>query len=181
MKTKSIQATSALCETALFATLVFLGVSIFKFPTAFGYSHLGDCMIFLAVLMLGGRRGALAGGLGAALADLAGGYAIWVLPTLLSKGAMALAMGAVIQRRPLGLKGRTLWVTAAVSGGVCQSIGYTAARALFYGVPAALGSIPGLIFQTGTGIVLAFLLSEALQKSPLRSRFLYTTTGANPS
>lgn len=168
---------TSLCETGLFTALVFLGVSVFKFPSAFGYSHLGDCMIFLAVLMLGGRRGAMAGGIGAALADLLGGYAIWVIPTLISKAAMALVMGAVIKSRPLGMRGRLLWITAAVSGGVCQSIGYTLARIAFYGIAAGLGSIPGLLFQTATGIVLAFVLSESLQKTSLRSRFLYTTNG----
>lgn len=164
-----------LCETAMFTALVFLGVSIFKFPTAFGYTHLGDCMIFLAVLMLGGKRGALAGGIGAALADLVGGYAIWVVPTLLSKAVMALVMGFVIRSRPLGLSGRPLWIAAAVSGGVCQSFGYTAARMVFYGITAGIASVPNLIFQTGTGIVLAFLLSESLQKTSLRIRFRYTT------
>lgn len=168
-----------LCETALFTALVFLGVSIFKFPSAFGYSHLGDCMIFLSVLMLGGKRGALAGGIGAALADLIGGYAIWIVPTLISKAIMALVMGAMIKGQIFGLKGRALWLVAAVSGGVLQSLGYTAARMIFYGTAAGLASIPGLTFQTGTGIVLAFLLSEALQKTSLRSRFLYTTNGSH--
>lgn len=168
-----------LCETALFTALVFLGVSFFKFPSAFGYSHLGDCMIFLAVLMLGGRRGALAGAIGAALADLLGGYAIWVLPTLISKAVMALVMGAIIRTHPFGLKGRPLWIVAAVSGGICQALGYTAARMLFYGFAAGIASIPGLTFQTGTGIVLAFALSEALQKTSLRSRFIYTTNKNN--
>lgn len=168
-----------LCETALFTALVFLGVSFFKFPGAFGYSHLGDCMIFLSVLMLGGKRGAIAGGVGAALADLIGGYAIWVVPTLISKAVMALVMGALIKSHVFGLRGRPLWLLAAVSGGVCQSIGYTAARMLFYGTAAGIASIPGLAFQTGTGIVLAFVLSEALQKTSLRSHFIYTTNHNN--
>ena len=59
-----------LCETALFIAIVFLGVFIIKFPGPFGYAHIGDSMIFLAVLMLGGKRGAVAGGIGAAIADL---------------------------------------------------------------------------------------------------------------
>lgn len=170
-----------LCETALFTALVFLGVSIFKFPSAFGYSHLGDCMIFLSVLMLGGKRGAMAGGVGAALADLIGGYAIWVIPTLICKAVMALVMGSIIHRHPLGISGRPLWITAAVTGGLCQAVGYTAARMVFYGFAAGIASIPGLTFQTGTGIVLAFFLSEALQKTSLRTRFRYTTNRNNLS
>ena len=84
-----------LCETALFIAIVFLGVFIIKFPGPFGYMHIGDSMIFLSVLMLGGKRGAVAGGIGAALADIVSGYTIWAVPTLICKAAMALVMGAL--------------------------------------------------------------------------------------
>lgn len=33
--------------TGLMAALVFTGTYFFKIPTAFGYTHLGDCMIIL--------------------------------------------------------------------------------------------------------------------------------------
>ena len=72
-----------LCETALFIALVFLGVFIIKFPGPFGYAHIGDSMIFLSVLMLGGKRGAAERGNGAALDDSVSGYSIWALPTLI--------------------------------------------------------------------------------------------------
>ena len=74
-----------LTKTAMMAALVFLGTFVFKIPTPNGYTHLGDCLIFVAVLALGWKRGAIAGGLGAALADLAGGYAVWIIPTFFIK------------------------------------------------------------------------------------------------
>ena len=83
-----------LCETALFVAIVFIGVFIIKFPGPFGYAHIGDSMIFLSVLMLGGKRGAVAGGVGAALADIVSGYAVWAVPTLICKAVMALVMGS---------------------------------------------------------------------------------------
>ena len=46
-------------------------------PATHGYIHLGDCMIFIAVLLLGWKRGAAAAGLGSALADIIGGFAVY--------------------------------------------------------------------------------------------------------
>ena len=41
--------------TGLMAALVFTGTYFFKIPTAFGYTHLGDCMIILTVCLFGSR------------------------------------------------------------------------------------------------------------------------------
>ena len=139
-----------LCETALFIAIVFLGVFIIKFPGPFGYMHIGDSMIFLSVLMLGGKRGAVAGGIGAALADIVSGYTIWAVPTLICKAAMALVMGVMIKHHAFGLNGRVLWIISAVAG---------------------------LAFQAVSGIIIAFVISEALQKTSLRRHFIYSTDG----
>ena len=42
--------------TGLMAALVFTGTYFFKIPTAFGYTHLGDCMIILTVCLFGTLR-----------------------------------------------------------------------------------------------------------------------------
>lgn len=51
--------------TGLMAALVFTGTYFFKIPTAFGYTHLGDCMIILTVCLFGHPQGKLAGAIGA--------------------------------------------------------------------------------------------------------------------
>ena len=68
----------------LMIALVFIGTFYFKIPTAFGYTHLGDCMIILATCLLGTKKGAIAGALGAGLpissADTQLGYCLqWLL------------------------------------------------------------------------------------------------------
>lgn len=166
-----------LCETALFIALVFLGVFIIKFPGPFGYAHIGDSMIFLSVLMLGGKRGAAAGGIGAALADIVSGYTLWALPTLICKAVMALIMGAMIKYHAFGLKGRPLWIISAAISGLAQAVCYLAFWLLLFGKAAAIAAIPGLLFQTGSGIVIALVISEALQKTSLKRHFIYTTDG----
>ncbi len=160
-----------LCETSLFIALVFIATFALKIPGPFGYLHLGDCMIFLAVLMLGSKRAAVAGGTGAALADLVGGYAVWVLPTLICKVLMVVVMGVCLEGLEGKLRGRARWLVGAVTGGVVQCVGYTVARAFLYGLPAALVSIPGLLVQTGSGVLLALAVSEGLRKTVLGKRF----------
>lgn len=164
-----------LCETGLFIAIVFIGVFIIKIPGPFGYAHIGDSMIFLSVLMLGGKRGAIAGGIGAALADIVSGYTIWAVPTFICKAMMALMMGAVIKHRFFGMKGRVLWIVAALVGGLMQGIGYVIFWYFLFGKAAAISAVPGLTFQVVAGILVAFVISEALQKTSLKRYFFYTT------
>ncbi|MFQ7472652.1 MAG: ECF transporter S component [Anaerovoracaceae bacterium] len=164
-----------LCETALFIAIVFLGVFIIKFPGPFGYAHIGDSMIFLSVLMLGGKRGAAAGGFGAAIADIVSGYTIWAVPTMICKALMALVMGALIKYRILGLKGRALWVVSAAAGGLVQTAGYMSFWYFLFGKAAAFAALPGLAFQMISGIIIAFVIAEALQKTGLKRYFIYTS------
>lgn len=87
--------------TALVLCLTFF----IKIPVPYtsGYIHLGDSMIYLSVMTLGPVYGAFAAGVGSMLADLAGGYAHYALPTLVIKSLMALCMGFVMKSR--GRKG----------------------------------------------------------------------------
>ena len=64
--------TNRLVLTALMICLVMLATFAIRVPSPFtqGYIHLGDSMKFLAVLLLGKKGGAVAGGLGSAMADM---------------------------------------------------------------------------------------------------------------
>lgn len=75
--------------------LVFVATFVIKIPIPFtqGYIHAGDAMIFLASILFGPLIGGLAGGIGSAMADLFGGYAIWALPTLIIKFFMGYLVG----------------------------------------------------------------------------------------
>ncbi|MGI6227299.1 MAG: ECF transporter S component [Peptococcales bacterium] len=79
----------------LMIALVFVTTFSIKIPVPFtqGYIHAGDSMIFIAAILLGWKYGALAGGVGSALADLVGGYANWILPTLIIKTIMGALVG----------------------------------------------------------------------------------------
>ena len=86
--------TYTIVMTAMMTCLVLLTTYTFKIPTPFqGYVHLGDAMIFLSVLVVGRKNGAVAAAFGSALADLLGGYVAFAPWTFVIKGLMALVMG----------------------------------------------------------------------------------------
>ena len=100
----------------LMAALVFTGTYFFKIPSAFGYTHLGDCMIILTVCLFGTRRGILAGAIGAGLSDFIGGYAVWGVPTMVLKGLWALIAGLITYKLLPGRK--YSWLLGAIIGGI---------------------------------------------------------------
>ena len=58
----------AITFTAVMAALVFVFTYTFKIPFVNGYTHIGDSMIFLAIVFLGWKKAPLAAGIGAAFA-----------------------------------------------------------------------------------------------------------------
>ena len=88
MKKLSVQKLT-LC--GVMAALVFVMTYFPKIPVPVtgGYVHLGDGAIFLSVLLLG-PLGIPAAAVGSMLSDLIGGYMVYVLPTFLIKGLVAL-------------------------------------------------------------------------------------------
>lgn len=150
-------------KTALMAALIFLATFVLKIPLLFGYTHLGDCMIFIAVIILGSKKGAFAGGVGAALADLAGGYPQWILPTFVIKFAMAFTMGIFVEK--LMPRFKYNYIVGSVAGGAVQVVGYTAVQFFYYGWANALVNIPPLLLQTAAGIVIAAIFVAILRAS----------------
>ena len=73
--------------TALFAALACIATMIMKIPTpgTGGYIHVGDAIVILSGVVLGPWYGFAAAGLGSCMADLIGGYFIYVPITSLSK------------------------------------------------------------------------------------------------
>ena len=65
-----------LTKTAMMAAIIFVCTYTFKVPIAItgGYTHLGDCAIFIGVMLLGRKQGTVAAALGAAMSDLLGGF-----------------------------------------------------------------------------------------------------------
>ena len=147
--------------TALMAALIFVATFLIKIPNPAtgGYSHMGDCMIFLAVVFLGRKNGSMAAGIGGALSDFLAGAPIWILPTFIIKYIMAFIMATIIKKQP---ESKKLQLIGATVGGIFQIIGYTLAKVILIGVAPALMSVPNVSIQTVVGIVLFIALYTAL-------------------
>ena len=152
-----------LTKMAMMAAIVFVSIYLVKIPVPNGYTHLGDCMIFLGVILLGAKRGALAGSIGAALSDLLAGYMHWVLPTFVIKFLMAFVMGMFLEKIMPQVKWS--WLIGAAAGSILQCVGYTVVDCMMFGIAYGLAGVPGIVMQTMIGILFTGVLLGVLAKS----------------
>lgn len=165
MKNHSSQDTTLdISIIGLMSALVFVGTYFFKIPSAFGYTHLGDCMIILTVCLFGTRCGVLTGAIGAGLSDFLGGYAVWLLPTMVLKGLWAFIAGTIAYKLLPNFK--YSWLVGAIVGGIAHIIGYTLVKIPLYGTVVAFGEMFTLSMQTIAGIALGGVVYTILVQSP---------------
>lgn len=165
--TESSKRSKELVMTALMAAIIFVATYLIRIPNPAtgGYSHLGDCMIFLAVIILGRKNGAAAAALGGALSDLLAGAAVWIVPTLVIKYIMAFIMGTIVKANETS---RTTQILGALVGGVFQIIAYTLTKIVLIGMAPAVASIPNITIQTSVGIILFAVIAGLLSKQLYR-------------
>lgn len=149
--------------SALFAALCWVATMVLVIPSPTGgYMNLGDTIVLLGAYLLGPVWGAAAGGLGAALADLMAGYAIYVPATLLIKFLMGLTAGVLYQ--VLGRRGGAVPVCGVVAE-VIMVLGYWLYDGMLLGSLAgsAVGIPPNLV-QGLLGVTASTLLTLSLKK-----------------
>jgi len=62
------------CMTAVCMALTCIATMLIQIPIPLGYAHLGDSVILITAYLFGPVVGALAGGIGSAMADILTGY-----------------------------------------------------------------------------------------------------------
>ncbi len=142
-------------------------------PMTQGYVHLGDAIIFLSVLILGWKYGAVVAGTGSAMADLLCGMVIWAPWTFVIKFVMAALMGLILERSKHTVsRGRE--VAAMIVSGIWMAFGYFIAEGTVYGNWAiALLGVPWNIGQFAVGAILAGTLSLMLCRTSAKKFFRY--------
>ena len=157
---------------ALCVALVFVSTRVLQFPIPLGYAHPGNALILLSAVYFGPVTGALAGGLGSALADLTS-FPEWTLPTLIIKTVMGLLCGLIAGKARSGKARVRQWrVLAACLAAAAEMVfGYFAAGSILYGSAATgLTQVPGLAMEGAVGIVLFYLLGGALERTGVLKR-----------
>ena len=89
MKTTGNLKARRLALSGLFIALIYVLTAYLHIPTAKGYIHIGDAMIFLAASLLPTPYAIAVSVMGGALADALSGYWIWVPATAIIKGLTA--------------------------------------------------------------------------------------------
>ena len=173
--------TNKIILAGLMMAMITVVTMIIPIPIPFttGYVNLGDAIIFLSVLILGWKYGAIAAGVGSALADIFVGATIWAPWTLCIKGGMAIIMGLFIAKTLHGngkqFFGIPVYQQLGMAlAGVFMVIGYYIAEGVIYGnfLAATLG-IPWNIGQFVVGIIIASLIATTLYKTPVQKLFTY--------
>lgn len=170
---------TTLVLTALLTTLTLLCTMLLKIPVGPDcYIHLGDAVIFLAVIILPRKHAAFVGGVGAALADLLGGFAFWAPATFVIKILVVIIFGFCIDRvkenskKILGLPSAEFfgYIIASIVG----VLGYFIAEYILFGNwVAAATCIPLNCLQMGVGAVICVLISNSLSKSGFAASIRY--------
>lgn len=98
MTTTKKRTTLYITMVALFTALTFATTYFINIPTiaifgAGGNINLGDTIIFIASILLGPIGGAIAGGIGASLADIVSSYAVYAPFTLVIKALAGALVG----------------------------------------------------------------------------------------
>lgn len=152
---------------AMFAALTYVATTVVQIaiPATGGYINFGDCIVLLGGFILDPVYGALAGGIGSALADILSGYAVYAIGTFIIKAAMA-AVAAILYRN-LRKKIKLSTVISAIVGEIIMVAGYFIYESVFlkYGLAAA-GAIAGNSIQAVAGAVSSVLLYKALYAVP---------------
>lgn len=161
---KNHKTTLLLCQTAAFAAIIYVFTAYLHIPSHTGYTHVGDAFLYLAACLLPTPYAAVAGAVGAGLADLLSGYAIWLPGTLIIKAVTAFYFSnktekVLCPRNFLALI--PAWAT-------CVG-GYYLYESLLTGnFVAPLAGIPGYITQSALSTVVFVVLGGALQ--PVRKK-----------
>lgn len=160
--------TKRIVLTALFTAIITVCTMVIQIPSPVsGYVNLGDVFVLFSAFTLGPIYGALAAGLGSALADVLTGYVIYAPGTLIIKAGMAVAAYFVFIGIKGVIKGRKYpsMLIAAIVAEVIMVAGYFLYACFLMGEGlSAAASIVGNLFQALIGIVVGPLLVEVLMR-----------------
>lgn len=169
-----------IATSAMFAAMITVATAFIKIPTALGYQHPGDSMIYLAASILPGPYGIIASSIGGAMADLISGYAQWALPTAIIKALNAvpfvlcrIAMKKMNRDNKIINTGSLLMLIPTTAITV---FGYFVANWLLYDWGGAVAELATWWIQPGIGAIIFVALGVVLDAAKFKQRMLPNLT-----
>lgn len=168
---RSSQKTMDLIITAMLIALVFLSTFFLniKLPIAAngGLVHLGTAMLFIASILFGPKKAALAGAIGMGLFDIVGGWTLWAPITIVARGLQGYIVGKIAWSKGRNATSNAFNVIATIVSIPFMIAVYYIGEGILYGNwIAPLASIPGDLVQNILGIIVAVPVCVALKKVP---------------
>ena len=149
-----------MCIAGIFTAIVFVFTAYLHIPSHTGYTHVGDCFIYLAACMLPLPYAMFVGAGGALLADCLTGYAIWAPGSIIIK-TVAVLFFSRKSARIISIRNLLALIPAWA---VCIG-GYYLYEALITGnFVAPLSGIPGYITQSVLSSILFVVAGLAMDK-----------------
>lgn len=153
--------------SAMFCALVYAATWIYVPAPAVGNVNLGDGVLLLCAWVLGGPWAAVAAALGATLADLTMGYAIYAPATFVIKALMvtaAILVGRLLSK--LHMPALIARILSALCAELVMIAGYFLYEALVlqYGI-GAVANIPFNAIQGAFGMILACVVYAVLARA----------------
>jgi uncharacterized membrane protein len=157
--------------SAVFCALTFAATWIFVPAPGVGNVNLGDGVLLLCAWILGGPWAVISAALGATLADLSSGFALYAPATLLIK-ALMVGVALLVLRLSARLPSRLSRILSAVFAEIVMVVGYFLYECLVLGITlgidgygiVSLANIPFNAVQGIFGILLATLVYEVLAR-----------------
>jgi uncharacterized membrane protein len=130
-----------------------------------GLVHLGTAMLFIASILFGPKKAAIAGAVGMGLFDLVAGWTLWAPFTIVARGLQGYIVGKIAWSNGRNGSSITFNIIATISSiPVMLAVYYICEGILYNNWIAPMASIPGNILQNVVGILVAIPVAIALKK-----------------
>ena len=162
--------TKKIIFAAMFSALACVTTMIIRIPTMDGYINLGDGIVLLCGWVLGPAFGFVAAGIGSALADIFGGYALYAPITFIIKGLMALAASYLFKALyKVNKKSTPSRIISGIAAELIMIAGYYLFESIIYGsfITAAKNILFNLA-QGTAGLVDGLVLIKIFEKNQIK-------------
>lgn len=160
--------TKNICFSAMFAAMIFALTMLHVPIGAGGYIHVGDSVIYIAALLMGGPWSFISAAIGAACADLVSGVAVYAIPSAIIKVLIAVPFVLIAKKDTKLLSIRTAAFT--ILSGVITILGYFLTDLVVYRA-GAVADLPANVIQAVGSAVVFVVLAFALDRADIKNRF----------
>ncbi len=157
-----------LSNAGLIASIMFISTRYLFIGLPYGYVHLGDTVLFVSSLILGGPIGGIAVGVGAFFADFfSTGYQIYALPSFFIKFLQVIFVSKIYElliASNVKINSMIIFLITCLMSSVIMVLGYFLFEWFIFGYAVAIIGIVPNILQSLTGAILSlFFYKNAIK------------------